>query len=955
MKNSNILKPRRRVSKIVLWILFTVLILGGAAFASWYFLINPETKASNQQLQSFKVMVTEWRYWAEPELQPNTVSREVAQRAWDDYKLGRNGWQKVTLQSVIDNGRAESVSKFYGKDPKDFYLVRKSMSYEYTDQIPRGNTWYFIGDLTGHWDLNGEQQVPGRMNGGVNQAVGITFYELAVTQNASKVEVKNVHAIQNGLDYRTNGIPIYYPVEGKDNYYSYGFATYARYKGGGAYDTAANLKGTSAEITKAYRIVKTVADQADSYDSYYSFSADASHYGLRSDVGDEMKNRASRSAIKNEKIMFSFKALDNSSDIANGRGIYILGETPLSGGNFQVGADEYAWSYANKKVVKEHANILHLSPDILAQRNQDYVDGKPGWGVAPNYYEMKLKYSDYDSLKTAYSQGKFFGWKRYGDLDRGARVFNVGREELSKQISFAGKTYTIYPVLVGAPGVAAPPSTTEVFDNIHVYWALKLNKNQTFDCEYNYNLDQDYRTWLASYLLYTEKGKKWISEYQKNYKERTGILLTSQQVIDRLKTDSSLLTNYRSLFSVYTVKELSTKDNFFYDGNSKIDVASAEVYSDPVSNFHSFPYFKKNGQYPEEKYSNQWKLERDYVGAKATFEDNQVRLVWLYKNTFKPIAFRIYRSTIQNFKPIGGQNGNQIATVEVTNREQTVFEYTDTNPGLEDNATESQWYRVVAVYDSVGHISPWTKSFRAEIERPLPSLPAPTDVDVFGMDKSMEVTWKAGSVAEISFAGSNSEGGQVKAAAIGQGVRVFDVYRTGTDPSKAAKVSFLNRLISPAFAAETGWTKVASKVSDKSGDKYIFIDKRGLVNGKTYWYKVVEVQGNFKSADSNIDNDNPHVWADVNKDGFVRWDDVTRVLVYPVDYRSKVVSRDVTEDVNNDKVVDWYDVYGGEKEVVGKGGLVTKVILRGILQYPGFPEVEGAKTSQPGGSQSKTD
>ncbi len=964
MENVNTLKPRRKLLKVILWTLFAIVIVGGAAFASWYFLINPATRAGSQQLQSFKVKVTEWHYWAQPELQPDAATQGVAYRtalnAWDDYeKLHRDGWEKVSLQSLIDAKRAQSVSEFYGEDPKNFYLVGKSMAKEYTKEIPKGNTWYYIGDLKGSWVLNADEgiankQVPGHIGSNAQLTIGVTFYQLDVTQNNSQAEVKNVHAIQNGLDYRTNGTPVYYPIgkPAKDNYYSYGFATYAKYKGTGAYDTTANPKGTGAEITKAYRIVKAVADQTDSYDSYYSFSADASHYGLLKDDGDKMSQRANRSSIKNEKIEFSFKALDASSDTANGRGLYILGETPLSGGNFQIGADEYAWSYANTNTVKQHQNILHLSPDVLAQRNDTYLAGDPGWGTAPNYFETKLKYSDYDDLKTAYANGKFSGWKSAGDLNKGARVFNVGKQELSKQITFAGKTYTIYPVLVGAPGVAAPTSKTKAFDDVHVYWALKLNQNQTFDCEYTYNIDQNYRNWLATFLVNTDKGKEWVGEYRKNYKAKTGEDITVQEVIDKLKNNSSLLTNYRSLFSAYTVKDLSLKDSFFAaNANSKVDVASAEVYSDPVSNFHSFPYFKKDGQYPEVKYPNQWKLDQEYVGAKAAIDDNsQVKLTWTYKNTFKPNSFRVYRSETQNFKPVGGNNGNQIATVEST-QNQTTFAYTDTNPGLKDSNTKSQWYRVVAVYDSTGNISPWTKAFRAETEFSggQTVLPTPTDVDAFGMDKAMEITWKAGSLSATQPVGGNqNQTSQAGSQGAGEQIRTFDVYRAEVDPGKSASQS-ASALINTAAAATSAaenpqWTKVVSQVSEKSGDKYIFVNHK-LTNGKTYWYKIVEVSGTKKSADSAIDNDNPHVWADVNKDGKVDWQDVTRVLVYPLDYRNDATNRDITEDVNGDDVVDWYDIYGGEKEITTKKGTVLKV-LQGILQYPGFPEVgESAASS----------
>ena len=997
MRNKNISarKSNKRLLKIVLWTVFALVVLAGAAYASWYFLINPETRAgANKQLYSFTFKVTEWRYWARPEYQRSgSTSENEARTAWKDYESSRNGWEKVSLAKAKQDGHAPEVESFYNEKPSDFYFVRKEKHLPYTVKIPKSADWFPIGNFDGGWVENrryfledyNNGKIPGFANGGKVISTGITFYEL--DKGSYQVNLKTSNGAKYPLDYRPEGSPYFWGAKehqkGKidQTFQSVGYAVHARYTGGGAYGSQSNPKGATAEIFKAYRTVKQVANQDNSYDSYYSYEADNSHYGLHAGVNTQ-RERAQRKSIKNEKIHFAFKAKDSSSDFANGRGLYILSEKTFTGN----GCDEYAWTYANAEKAERHKDILHFSADILARQNKLNIynrNGSPEWGNNPNYFESKLNAGENDKLKIHYGQGKFSGWKVYGDLSQGARAFNVGAD-LGKSISFAGKNYTVYPVLVAAPGLQPPKTRGEKFENIHIYWALGLEKGRTYECNYDYSLDQSYLRWLDRYLYNTEKGKQRVKEYQIKYQAETKKSITIKEAIEHLKNDSSLLINYRSLFYASTVREFSLKDTFFYDKEEgrKLEIASAEVYSDPVSNFHSFPYFKKKiarkgDDYPEKLYPNQWKIEDKYKGHKAELADGNIKISWLYKNTFQPNAYRIYRSNTQNFKPVGfgKSEANQIAKVESGSAAFKNREYVDVQAPMDGN--DSYWYRIRAVYPG-GQVTPWTKSFKAvsdiprgkeappkEGEKPL----KPSGVDAFGLPEIIELTWKPGATSEsVPGGGGSSEGegvggtkksegvggtkktqrveGEIVGREIGKlGSRTFDVYRTTVDPAPAGEQkvsSIFSNLINSAFAAATqsatgNWEKIKSDVRTLTSDgkKYIYNDK-GLKNGKKYWYRVIETNQYGPSPASDYDMDIPHKHQDVNKDGFVNWIDVTRVLIYPASLGRKVVNRDVTEDVNDDWVVDWTDIYGS----------ATKI---GILKYPTFPEIISAAKTQPGG------
>ncbi|TES95432.1 hypothetical protein E3J85_02010, partial [Patescibacteria group bacterium] len=778
MRNKNISTRRsnKKVLKIVLWTVFALVILAGAAYASWYFLINPETRAGGgKQVAKFKVTVTENRYWAEEKTQPAPYKisggykypAKVARRAWDDIKRGKA--ERVSLQSVIDAGEAKAIpgdGKIYGRLPKDFYLAKVSKQQVYEFEIPKGNQWYHLGKVNGDFEI----KIPRPTSAsGYSWGTGLTFYLTSVDNG--NVELKFT---RNPLDYREVLIPYYqnFKNNGKKNqetFYSYNNSLQAKFKGSNAYNTKASVNGGSAEILSAQRTVRVKDNDKESYDSEYAYGSDSNYYGYwnRNSAGKKApENRRNRVAAKHEKIEFSFKAKNVSGNpkIDNGEGLYLINESALGSDR---SPDEYAWTtrYSPK-------DVLHFSGDSLAQ-----VALQPlGWGMKnkhfislPSYLERSVPYGWFGKLKLYYDRGEFRGWKQVGggELHQAQMRFNVGKESTKRPVTIGGKNYDIYPVIFSDPGVSNPGP-----NQMSVRWAIKLQNGQTLNDTYTYQRETNFLDWVKQYYN-TNQGRQLIKKYRDYYKDPS---LSDREVMEKINYGFRLISQYRAVFMVCDVREMSTKGRFYYDGNRKHDIASAEVFSDPLSKFHSFPYFKKDlgnkgYDYPEIKYPNQWKLEDQNDGHKAVLSDGNVKITWDYKNTIKPKTYRVFRAETQNFKAI---SANQIAKIESGSAAFKNREYVDVQAPMDGN--DSYWYRIRAVYPG-GQATPWTKSFKAtasgigeqpkeppqEPEEPKGEKPLkPSGVDAFGLPEIIELTWKPGATSESVPGGGSSEGEGVK-------------------------------------------------------------------------------------------------------------------------------------------------------------------------------------------------
>lgn len=919
MKNNN-----KKALKIILWTIFALVVLAGVAYASWYFLINPETRAGGaNDVERVKLTAKSQEWWATSAYQTGAANKKAAEGVWNIAKRDPDN-RVITLRQAIDRGWITGHKPNHNLDEFKFALYERTRDLEI--DVPRFKDTYSVGKIaTAHEggtilthadDVVDTTKFPGTAYNKGTAPSGFTIW--STTSNKSTVKPKLSYSdpddfwYSNGSRFRYDNRQSIKPTwnaypgntSNQNTWISGNRMVSVTYTGSNQV-TLDNQKGTNAEITMAYK------DLSGSY-----------RWNKRQGLKERTTYDHPNPDFKNDKVVLEFKAKNTKSNpnITKGENLFVIPTLSANGTDSEWKEEKYNKSGAmytmafddesspaeyryNKEIGsagyaydkgKDFYNLARVSPqnfvkgiyrDIWETNGKEYEYIRAGLSshevsdLVGGFVTDSAKQKKMGDLLKSYPKN-FGAWQNPGEGNNViAERFRVGNT--SVEFSSGGLSGRIYPVAV-VPGSIKDPN----IDNyVRFVWALRID----------------------------DGGTKKVT-FSKD---------TNSQAI------RNLLRPYRTAISVMSLNDYIFRGNYGYNRVTKklSKIASVDITSDPLNEVGPGELGKVG-------------RETDTTKAALVNDQKDAKITWEWKNGIKPKEYRIHRGKTKDFAP---NNDNKIGTRSSVDN----LEYIDSPaPVLKENPKQYYWYRVVAIFQdgklsrpSIGVTPTVTEVSEPPQEGQAPLKP--TDVDAFGLPKQIELTWKAG-VAVKSIEESETKTKTVKGESVtkGSGSHKFDIYRATVDPSPQSEAvsSIFGSLVKTANAATKSassksatWEKIASNIATVNDEgKYIYYDKN-LKNGKKYWYRVIEVNQYGQSPASSHDMDIPHEHEDVTKDGYVSWDDVTRVLIYPENLGKKIPSRDVTEDVNDDNRVNWTDIYGSS----------TK---RGILKYPTFPEIIPVKS-----------
>ncbi|MFC1651527.1 hypothetical protein ACFL24_00005, partial [Patescibacteria group bacterium] len=623
MKNKRLLKNNKKTLKIILWTIFALVILAGAAYASWYFLINPETRAGGaNDVERVKLTAKSQEWWTTSAYQTGAASKKAAEGVFDIAKRDPDN-RIITLRQAIDRGWITGHNPNHNLDEFKFALYERTRDLEI--DVPRFKDIYSVGKiataleggtiLTHADDVVGTTKFPGTAYNKGTAPSGFTIWN--TTSNKSTVKPKLSYSDPEDFwysdgsrfkyDNRQSIKPKWNTYSGttsnKNTWISGDRMVNLEYTGSNQV-TLDNQKGTNAEITMAYK------DLSGSY-----------RWNQRQGLKERATYNDPNPDFKNDKVVLEFKAKNTKSNpnIAKGENLFILPTLSAnstdeewkeqmynkSGAMYAMAFDdesspaEYRYNkeigsagYAYDKG-KDFYNLSRVSPQTFAEDayglsgdkfeyvkaglSSHLVADMVGGFITDSAKKKKME----DSLK-AYP-ANFGAWQMPGEENNViAERFRVG--DTSFEFSSGGLSGRIYPVAV----TPASLKVTDPDNFVRFLWALRINDNGT------------------KKVTFTKDSNT--------------------------QTIRNLLRPYRTAISVMSLNDYAFRGNYGYNRVTKklSKIASVDITSDPL-----------NEVGPSEL--GQAGRKTDTTKAALINDQEDAKITWNWKNEIEPKEYRIHR------------------------------------------------------------------------------------------------------------------------------------------------------------------------------------------------------------------------------------------------------------------------------------------------------------------------